>query len=116
MADFTGKEDFSFLDTEILVNDTSNRSDGSDRNGKTVRPWTKFWPPTPGGELFEWLKQECPDALTWRFDPSDPYCRPWHNWSKLFVKRICRATILPPKPSEMRDDNNGSRTATVERG
>lgn len=63
-----------FLDSEI------ERPQGTK---STQRPWTAFWPPRVGEPLYNWLSSECPEALTWRFNPERPFDRPWQRWTKL---------------------------------
>jgi hypothetical protein len=46
------------------------------------RPWTCYWPPQPGDDLYRWLQAEFPAVLSWRWDPDFPFDRPWQRWSQ----------------------------------
>lgn len=46
------------------------------------RPWTAYWPPQADSELFKWLLDALPEAITWRWDPRTPFDRPWQRWLK----------------------------------
>ncbi|KAF5854077.1 hypothetical protein GGP41_006846 [Bipolaris sorokiniana] len=46
------------------------------------RPWMDYWPPSPGDALHDWLKTECPAVLSWRWNPDQPFDRPWQKWSQ----------------------------------
>lgn len=67
----------SFLDSDPQA-DTSKRPATSGIH----RPWTHYWPPTPGDALHSWLLAECPAALSWRWNPDQPFDRPWQKWSQ----------------------------------
>lgn len=46
-----------------------------------LQPWRRFWPPVPGSDTYKKLETEHPDVLTWRFDNSRPFDRPWRHWT-----------------------------------
>lgn len=45
------------------------------------QPWRRFWPPTLGSEAYQKLQAEHPQVLTWRFDLTRPFDRPWRLWT-----------------------------------
>lgn len=47
-----------------------------------ARPWKEFWPPSIESDVYEWLSLTCPEALSWRFDSSRPFHRPWRAWTR----------------------------------
>ena len=50
-------------------------------NSALVQPWRCFWPPTIGSDTYRKLEDEHPDVLTWRFDITRPFDRPWRLWT-----------------------------------
>jgi hypothetical protein len=44
------------------------------------RPWKAFWPPRTEENFIVWLRSECPEVLSWRFDPDQPFDQPWRHW------------------------------------
>lgn len=71
------------------------------------RPWKTFWPAQPGDGLYEWLCLECPDAISWQFDPSQPFDRPWQKWTRSIRTRDpgCPTVVLSPKSLSSIDDD-----------
>ncbi|KAF2110836.1 hypothetical protein BDV96DRAFT_650453 [Lophiotrema nucula] len=82
----------NFLDSEATI---FSQTDSLKVTPK--RPWSLFWPPVPGDALHNWLKAECPGVLSWRFDPSQPFDRPWQKWTLDARRsgRTCPSTVLP---------------------
>lgn len=66
--------------------------------GSLVRPWKAYWPPEAGSELHAMLEQNVPEVLTWRFNPKDPFDRPWQSWTKsaILSGKVCTSTVLQP--------------------
>lgn len=66
-----------------------------------VRPWQSFWPPSEESELYELLQRTVPEVLSWRFDPANPFDRPWQSWSKnnILSGKVCTSKVLPPQDS-----------------
>ena len=100
-------ESLNFLDTEFVRAFGYSLTGDNDRSRPFLnpgalsicedpnrRPWRAFWPPKIRSELYEWLSKECPDAITWRFNPETPFVRPWHRWAKLFEAFSCRTQVL----------------------
>ncbi|KAH7412816.1 hypothetical protein BKA64DRAFT_702932 [Cadophora sp. MPI-SDFR-AT-0126] len=46
------------------------------------QPWRAFWPPKSKRMKLAWLQSEYPEVLTWRFDPTLPFDRPWRVWAR----------------------------------
>jgi hypothetical protein len=46
------------------------------------QPWRAYWPPKSGNVLDLWLRSEYPEVLTWRFDRTQPFDRPWRIWTR----------------------------------
>jgi hypothetical protein len=46
-----------------------------------VQPWKCFWPPVFGSNTYRKLEDEHPNVLTWRFDKTRPFDRPWRHWT-----------------------------------
>src|SRR6266498_3120692 len=63
------------------------------------RPWRSYWPPRSGSDLYEWLITECPQVLSWRFDPDQPFDRPWQFWTKLPLAKPTDAPSLNNVPN-----------------
>lgn len=49
---------------------------GSRRTAR-AQPWRRYWPPVPGTDLYQWYRENHAWLLTWRFDPDNPFDRPW---------------------------------------
>lgn len=50
---------------------------------QTLRqPWRAFWPPKSGPELLNWMESEYPEVLSWQFDHTKPFDRPWRTWTR----------------------------------
>jgi hypothetical protein len=54
---------------------------GEPRDSALVQPWRCFWPPAFGSDTCKKLEGEHPDVLTWRFDITRPFDRPWRLWT-----------------------------------
>ncbi len=69
-----------YLEKEDQLDGSRNCHDSS----TTIlsQPWRKYWPPKSSGDLDLWLHSESPEVLSWRFDPSSPFDRPWRVWTK----------------------------------
>lgn len=98
----------AFLDSDPQdLEDTG--AHGNERH--TCRPWALYWPPSPGDALYSWLQVEHPDALSWRWDPSQPFDRPWQKWSQDARQsgRHSPSIVIPAtglRPVLSRDYNN----------
>ena len=46
------------------------------------QPWRAYWPPRSSNVLNIWSHSEYPEVLSWRFDNSQPFDRPWRIWTK----------------------------------
>jgi hypothetical protein len=81
-----------FLDSEKFSNQHSETP--------KTRAWKDYWPPRRGSKLHLWLETECPEALSWRFDPAKPFNRPWQAWTRQANQTpggfSCPAAVLPP--------------------
>lgn len=47
------------------------------RTTPRAQPWRHYWPPIPGTDLYKWYREKHSWVLTWRFDPNNPFDRPW---------------------------------------
>lgn len=68
-----------YLDSEPEEPGTKNES------AKTIRarqPWRSYWPPRCHKVREEWLHSEFPEVLSWRFDRTQPFDRPWRAWTR----------------------------------
>ncbi|KAL2142847.1 hypothetical protein VTI28DRAFT_678 [Corynascus sepedonium] len=63
--------------TKALNAATANHKAKTD----TFTPWRCFWPPIVDSESYKRLEKEHPDVLTWRFDITRPFDRPWRLWT-----------------------------------
>lgn len=80
------------------------------RHQSLDRPWKAYWPPEEGGELHKLLQETVPEALSWRFNPKDPFDRPWQSWSRqaILSGRVCTSKVLlPTKSAPVEPDKNG---------
>jgi hypothetical protein len=59
------------------------------------RPWQSVWPPRLGSAEYSSLCVTCPEAISWRFDPSAPFDRPWRLWTRSLLAKQEQAS--PPK-------------------
>ncbi|KAF2679859.1 hypothetical protein K458DRAFT_313252 [Lentithecium fluviatile CBS 122367] len=84
-----------FLDSDPADTDRKHKTDDH-----PLRPWSVYWPPLPGSTLHDWLRVECPVALSWRFDPLQPFDRPWQKWTEEARQRgrACPSAVLPIAP------------------
>lgn len=46
------------------------------------QPWRSHWPPSSQEMLESWLHCEFPEVLSWRFDRTVPFDRPWRKWTR----------------------------------
>ncbi|KAH7348509.1 hypothetical protein BKA65DRAFT_550582 [Rhexocercosporidium sp. MPI-PUGE-AT-0058] len=46
------------------------------------QPWRAYWPPTSCKTKSAWLRSEFPEVLSWRFDKTLPFDRPWRIWAR----------------------------------
>lgn len=78
---------------------------GPDR-GALIRPWMSYWPPEADSELHALLQKSVPEVLTWRFDPKNPFNRPWQSWTKSAVLggKVCTSRVLKPNSADKADD------------
>jgi hypothetical protein len=56
-----------------------------DESTKTIcarQPWRSYWPPRCHKMREVWLRSEFPEVLSWRFDRTQPFDRPWRAWTK----------------------------------
>lgn len=75
---FSGSDSAWFFDPECV----SALGGGDSPCSQPLRqPWRDFWPPKSGTELHLWLQSEYPEVLSWRFDPTRPFDRPWRTWT-----------------------------------
>lgn len=79
--------------------DSVGKSDehGPER-GALIRPWMSYWPPEAGSELHAMLQENVPEVLIWRFDPNNPFDRPWQLWTKsaILSGKVCTSKVLMP--------------------
>ncbi|KAK4146230.1 uncharacterized protein C8A04DRAFT_10038 [Dichotomopilus funicola] len=63
-----------------------------------ARPWMSYWPPQVGSEVYLLLQQTAPEALSWRFNPTRPFDRPWQTWVKAAISagKPCVSRVLSP--------------------
>ncbi|KAK3990432.1 hypothetical protein QBC44DRAFT_239156 [Cladorrhinum sp. PSN332] len=99
------KSPMPFLDS---VDDDKHTS-GAEGGVCLARPWKSYWPPEVGSEVYELLRQHVPEVLTFRFDPNEPFDRPWQWWTKITpIKGVeaCRATTVL-SPGNNNDEADG---------
>lgn len=58
------------------------------------QPWRLFWPPTSQKILNIWRQSEHPEVLSWRFDRTQPFDRPWRTWTKSFFAQMEEGAIM----------------------
>lgn len=56
--------------------------DASASADQRLRPWRAFWPPVNREDPSQWSNSEFPSVCSWRFDPSQPFERPWRLWTR----------------------------------
>jgi hypothetical protein len=49
---------------------------------KHSQPWRFYWPPISQETVKIWVSSEFPEVLSWRFDRTRPFDRPWRTWTK----------------------------------
>lgn len=58
-------------------------SQSESEKGVSIRqPWRAYWPPKSNKMKLAWSRSEFPAVLTWRFDRSQPFDRPWRIWAR----------------------------------
>lgn len=77
-----------FLDLDIQ---------GSDH---ACRPWKATWPPQEGSAVWNWLASMNPDVLRWRYDSSNPFDRPWRQWTRQALQK--EVSVSPRKEAVSR--------------
>jgi|ERR1700733_8860197 hypothetical protein len=80
-----------FLDLEYKL---GNEIEGVSSK-ELQRPWQSVWPPRIGSAEYSSLCVTCPEAISWRFDPSVPFDRPWRLWTRSLLAKQEQAP--PPK-------------------
>ena len=90
----------NFLDTRHECENVDPQPEG---HTVAQRPWKLHWPPKKDSELWNWLSSEAPDALTWRFNPAEPFNRPWHKWTKAAALKGATCSSLLPQKSTRTD-------------
>ncbi|KAF2177442.1 hypothetical protein K469DRAFT_807586 [Zopfia rhizophila CBS 207.26] len=105
----------NFLDTKS--NDAGDGGSQDRRSPVIRRPWKDYWPPKEGDDLWKWLSSECPEALTWRFDPTNPFNRPWHKWNKVAASKgwACLSFVLRVDGTDNLAENTALRPASDDR-
>jgi hypothetical protein len=54
---------------------------GESKHCALAQPWKCFWPPAHGSDAYRKVEEEHPEALTCRFDITQPFNRPWRLWT-----------------------------------
>ncbi|PGG95440.1 hypothetical protein AJ79_05281 [Helicocarpus griseus UAMH5409] len=67
------------LDLEPVKNQNGPAEAATAQKG-VRQPWREYWPLTCGSRLYEKFQIEFPDILSWRFDSTRPFERPWRFW------------------------------------
>ncbi|MCJ1310480.1 hypothetical protein MMC25_004144 [Agyrium rufum] len=72
------------------------------------RPWKKYWPPTKEDDLQRWRKTDTPEFLQWRFDPTNPFDRPWRSYVRTkAAKKEPVYTTLPKDSQSKASEDQG---------
>ncbi|KAK4163004.1 hypothetical protein QBC43DRAFT_320356 [Cladorrhinum sp. PSN259] len=86
--------------------DSLNEKYGSSaESAALVRPWKSYWPPEVDGEVYKTLKKNVPEVLNFRFNPKEPFERPWQWWTRYSPfpgSQACRTTVLGPDKHSQR--------------
>jgi hypothetical protein len=80
-----------YLDSEPDEPETKNAST------KTIhahQPWRSYWPPRCHKMREIWLHSEFPEVLSWTFDRTQPFDRPWRAWTSSAHAMEEQAAIL----------------------
>jgi hypothetical protein len=51
------------------------------------QPWKAFWRFSCGEDPGSWSESEFPEVLSWKFDPANPFDRPWRAWTRTELAR-----------------------------
>jgi hypothetical protein len=68
-----------YLDSGPINEDTNVEST---ETIATRQPWRSYWPPKCHSIMDIWIHSEFPEVLSWRFDRTQPFDRPWRNWTR----------------------------------
>jgi hypothetical protein len=99
-----------YLDSEPDEQETKNAST------KTVharQPWRSYWPPRCRKMREVWLRSEFPEVLSWRFDRTQPFDRPWRTWTKSAHAMEEQAVMLIRRQPVERLGGNSSKISTL---
>lgn len=104
------EDSMTFLDSDPQPGASEHASQPGIR-----RPWMDYWPPSPGDALHNWLKAECPAALSWRWNPDRPFDRPWQQWSQEARKSgKSQPSIVMPAHTTTRDPSDTNPDSLVQ--
>ena len=62
--------------------DNEDTKDESTESTCARQPWRSYWPPKCQKTTEMWLRSEFPEVLSWRFDRTRPFDRPWRTWNR----------------------------------
>lgn len=68
---------FTFLDSDLRLDPPWRPSTPEEL---LRRPWKAYWPPNSKQVREMWASSKYPEVLSWRFNPDDPFDRPWRSW------------------------------------
>ncbi|KAF8859194.1 hypothetical protein BDZ45DRAFT_590152 [Acephala macrosclerotiorum] len=89
------------------LDSNSNNEDTKDESIESTcarQPWRSYWPPKCQKMTEMWLRSEFPEVLSWRFDRTRPFDRPWRTWNRSAQKVgicffVCHDTDLLLNPT-----------------
>ncbi|KAF2092917.1 hypothetical protein NA57DRAFT_49296 [Rhizodiscina lignyota] len=66
-----------------LVSQLSHTLQDNERQDDSLtQPWRAFWPPSGAADPGIWRNSEFPEVSIWKFDPRQPFDRPWRKWTR----------------------------------
>lgn len=84
---------------ETLQPDQAQPSSECRTSSQLHQPWRAFWPLRPGSRLYEELRSQHPQVLSWQFDREDLYNRPWHDWKSQSSRSVAADKPFDVEPS-----------------